>query len=81
MAALGLIVLVPNLSVDYGVLRAFQQTLLVVAPLMAAGLWMVLRPLGRAGRRRGWWPCPSYCCSSSAACCPRSSAASRSGWR
>ena len=28
MAALGLIVLVPNLSVDYGVLRAFQQTML-----------------------------------------------------
>ena len=46
MAALGLIVLVPNLSVDYGVLRAFQQTLLVVAPLLAAGLWMVLRRLG-----------------------------------
>ncbi|WP_395658454.1 hypothetical protein [Nocardioides sp.] len=43
MAALGLIVLVPNLSVDYGVLRAFQQTLLVVAPVMAAGMWMVVR--------------------------------------
>lgn len=40
MAALGLIVTVPNLSVDYGVLRAFQQTLLVVAPVMAMGLWM-----------------------------------------
>jgi uncharacterized membrane protein len=50
VAALGLIVLVPNLSVDYGVLRAFQQTLLVVSPLMAAGLWMVLKRLGaRAG--------------------------------
>ena len=50
VAALGLIVLVPNLSVDYGVLRAFQQTMLVVAPLMAAGLGMLCRPLGaRAG--------------------------------
>jgi uncharacterized membrane protein len=50
VAALALIVLVPNLSVDYGVLRAFQQTMLVVAPLMAAGLWMLLRPLAsRAG--------------------------------
>lgn len=38
MAALGLIVVVPNLSVDYGVLRAFQQTMLVVAPVMAVGL-------------------------------------------
>ena len=46
VAALAMIVLVPNLSVDYGVLRAFQQTLLVVAPLMAAGLWMVVRHLG-----------------------------------
>jgi len=50
VAALGLIVLVPNLSVDYGVLRAFQQTMLVVSPLMAAGLGMLCRPLGaRAG--------------------------------
>lgn len=43
MAALGLIVTVPNLSVDYGVLRAFQQTLLVVAPVMAMGMAFVLR--------------------------------------
>ena len=46
VAALGLIVLVPNLSVDYGVLRAFQQTLLVVAPVLAMGLAVALRPLG-----------------------------------
>jgi len=45
VAALGLIVLVPNLSVDYGVLRAFQQTLLVVAPVLAMGLAVVLRPV------------------------------------
>ncbi|MFC7492776.1 MULTISPECIES: hypothetical protein [unclassified Nocardioides] len=43
MAALGLIVVVPNLSVDYGVLRAFQQTLLVVAPVMAMGMALALR--------------------------------------
>jgi uncharacterized membrane protein len=49
--ALGLIVLVPNLSVDYGALRAFQQTMLVVAPVMAAGLWMLLRPFGRHSAR------------------------------
>lgn len=49
--ALGLIVLVPNLSVEYGVLRAFQQTMLVVAPVMAAGLWMLLRPFGRHSAR------------------------------
>lgn len=45
MAALGLVVLVPNLSVDYGVLRAFQQTLLIIAPAMALGMSVVLRPL------------------------------------
>ncbi|HYF72014.1 MAG TPA: hypothetical protein VD864_04285, partial [Nocardioides sp.] len=45
VAALGLIVVVPNLSVDYGVLRAFQQTLLVVAPLLAMGLAVALRPV------------------------------------
>lgn len=46
VTALAVIVLIPNLSVDYGVLRAFQQTLLVIAPLMAVGLWLCLRPLG-----------------------------------
>jgi uncharacterized membrane protein len=45
MAALGLVVLVPNLSVDYGVLRAFQQTLLIIAPTMALGMSVALRPL------------------------------------
>ena len=59
MAALGLIVLVPNLSVDYGVLRAFQQTLLVVAPRDGGGAVDGAAPAaGRAaatlvGRRPG----------------------------
>jgi hypothetical protein len=43
VAALGVIVLIPMLSVDYGVLRAFQQTLLVVAPVVATGMWVVVR--------------------------------------
>ena len=47
VGALGLIVLVPNLSVEYGVLRAFQQTLLVVGPTMAMGMLVALRPFGR----------------------------------
>jgi uncharacterized membrane protein len=47
MAALGLVVVVPSLSVEYGVLRAFQQTLLFVAPVMAAGMWTLLRLFGR----------------------------------
>jgi hypothetical protein len=51
VAALGLIVVVPNLSVDYGVLRAFQQSMLVLAPVMAAGLWLLVRPLRSFGHR------------------------------
>ena len=47
MGGLALVVLVPNLSVDYGVLRAFQQTLLVIAPVMAMGMWVCLRPVWR----------------------------------
>lgn len=47
MGGLALVVLVPNLSVDYGVLRAFQQTLLVIAPVMAMGMWVALRPVFR----------------------------------
>ncbi len=43
VAALGVIVLIPQLSVDYGVLRALQQTLLVVAPVVAVGMWVVVR--------------------------------------
>lgn len=43
VAALGVVVLIPQLSVDYGVLRAFQQTLLLVAPVVAMGLWVVVR--------------------------------------
>lgn len=46
VGSLGLIVLVPSLSVEYGVLRAFQQALLIVAPVMAVGLWAMVRPLG-----------------------------------
>lgn len=37
LAALGLGVVIPSLSAAYGVLRAFQQGLLVLAPLVAVG--------------------------------------------
>ncbi len=48
MAALGLVVLVPSLSVEYGVLRAFMQTILVVAPVAAVGLWWLVQRFGRS---------------------------------
>jgi hypothetical protein len=48
MAALGLVVLLPSLSVEYGVLRAFMQTILVVAPVAAVGLWWLLKRFDRS---------------------------------
>jgi uncharacterized membrane protein len=39
---IGLFLIMPQLSVDYGVLRVFQQGLLIFAPFIAAGsLWML----------------------------------------
>ena len=38
-------VVLPQVSVDYGVLRAFQQSLIVLAPFLATGAMMCLRPL------------------------------------
>lgn len=52
MAALGLVAVVPSLSVEYGVLRAFLQSLVFVAPAGAVGLWWLLSRLGR--ERTGW---------------------------
>jgi uncharacterized membrane protein len=43
----GAITVLPNLSVEYGVLRAFQEALIVLAPLLAVGSIALLRPLGR----------------------------------
>lgn len=50
LAALVLVVALPTLSVDYGILRAFEQALLVVSPVVAMGLWAIAR---RARRLRG----------------------------
>ncbi|MEU6340548.1 DUF2206 domain-containing protein [Streptomyces sp. NPDC046977] len=49
VALLGMLTVVPQLSVDYGALRAFQQGLFFFAPFIAAGLLSLLR---WAGRRR-----------------------------
>ncbi|MFE5937443.1 DUF2206 domain-containing protein [Streptomyces sp. NPDC056470] len=41
ISVIGVLTLLPQLSVDYGVLRAFQQGLLIFAPFVAAGsLWL-----------------------------------------
>lgn len=53
LVALAVIVVVPGLSADYGVLRAFQQTLILVAPLVGVGLWSLVDWLGRGAVRAG----------------------------
>ncbi|MFI6939231.1 hypothetical protein ACIBI4_08180 [Streptomyces sp. NPDC050418] len=49
LSAVALFTVVPQLSVDYGVLRAFQQGLFFCAPFLAAGTLWTLR---RAGPRK-----------------------------
>jgi uncharacterized membrane protein len=44
----GLITVLPDLSADYDVLRAFQESLLVIAPVLVAGSCLLFRPLGES---------------------------------
>jgi uncharacterized membrane protein len=44
----GLITALPNLSVDYGVLRAFQEALILLAPVLVTGSMVSLRIIGRS---------------------------------
>lgn len=48
MAMLAVIIVLPNLSIDYGVLRAFQEALIVVAPILVAGSLAAFSPFGHA---------------------------------
>jgi uncharacterized membrane protein len=52
LGALILITLLPNLSVDYGILRTFQQVLILVAPVLVVGSLAIFSPLGRAWATR-----------------------------
>ncbi len=47
-AMVAVITLFPNLSVDYGVLRAFQEALILLAPVLVAGSLAIFSPLGQA---------------------------------
>lgn len=47
LAMVVVITVLPNLSSDYGVLRAFQEALILIAPVLVAGSFTALRPLGR----------------------------------
>jgi uncharacterized membrane protein len=52
VAMVAVITLLPDISTDYGVLRAFQEALILISPVLAAGSVTVLRPLGRARAQR-----------------------------
>jgi uncharacterized membrane protein len=47
LVVIGLLTVLPQLSVDYGVLRAFQQGLFVFAPFVVAGSMWIFRWAGR----------------------------------
>ena len=52
IAMVAAMTVLPGLSVNYGVLRAFLQALIIVAPVLVIGSFAVFKPLGRiwAGR-------------------------------
>jgi hypothetical protein len=50
VAILTATVLLPHLSLSYGLLRVYQQALLVLAPVIVLGLVTALQATGRAGR-------------------------------
>ena len=47
LVVVALITVLPDLSVDYGVSRAFQQALIFIAPILVAGSLTIFRPLGK----------------------------------
>ena len=47
VAMVAIITVLPSLSADYGILRAFQEALILIAPVLAAGSLTVFRLLGR----------------------------------
>jgi uncharacterized membrane protein len=47
MAMVAVITILPNLSVDYGILRAFQEALILLGPVLVAGSIAAFSPLGR----------------------------------
>ncbi len=48
LAVVALITVLPDLSADYDVLRAFGEALIVIAPVLVAGSYIALRPAGAA---------------------------------
>jgi uncharacterized membrane protein len=49
---LGLVLVLPNLSIDYGIVRGFQQSLIVIAPVLVLGALATFSPFGRTAALR-----------------------------
>lgn len=47
IAMVALVTVFPDISVDYGVLRAFQEALILIAPLLVVGSLTIFLPLGQ----------------------------------
>jgi uncharacterized membrane protein len=52
LSVLALISILPNLSVQYGILRTFQEALILMAPVLVAGTLTIFSPLGGAWAAR-----------------------------
>ena len=48
----GAISVLPGLSVSYGLLRALQQALILVAPILVIGSFVIFKPFGRVWSKR-----------------------------
>jgi len=53
LSVLALVAILPNLSIDYGILRTFQEALIPMAPVLVAGTIAVFSPLGGTWAVRG----------------------------
>lgn len=52
VVVLAAVTVLPDLSVDYGVLRVFQQALIIIAPVLVTGAISIFRPLGEVRAAR-----------------------------
>jgi len=46
LAILAVVTVIPDLSVDYGILRVFQEALIILAPILVTGSLAIFRPVG-----------------------------------
>jgi uncharacterized membrane protein len=52
VVVVGAVTVLPGLSVSYGLLRALQQSLIITAPLLVMGSFIIFKPLGEVWSKR-----------------------------